>query len=217
MLESYPSLMVQQQVEAMQVFSGLETNNRYRILDPDGTEVLYASEQSGFLARQLLRTHRPLTITVVDPQGTVQMTAHRKFFWLMSHLAMDDPRGASMGRIDRRFKMAGRRYEISDGQGEVLELRGPLLRPHTFMLERDGVELGRITKRWSGMAREMFTAADTFQVAFEPQDGEGAAPLAPLSESMRWAMLAAAIVIDLDFFENRSRGGGGTGLRFGSR
>ena len=58
MLESYPSLLVKQQVETLQVFSGLETNNRYRVIDPDGADVLYVYEESGFMARQLLRTHR---------------------------------------------------------------------------------------------------------------------------------------------------------------
>ena len=215
MLESYPSLLVKQQVETLQVFSGLETNNRYRVIDPDGADVLYAYEESGFMARQLLRTHRPLSITVMDAQGTVIMTAHRKFFWFMSHLEMDGPQGVSMGRIDRRFKMIGRRYEISDGQGEVLELVGPLMRPHTFKLMRDGAEVGRITKRWGGAGRELFTAADTFQVAFEPQNDAGSGPHAPLSEAMRWVMLGAAIVIDLDFFENRASGVGRGGFSFG--
>ena len=215
MLESFPSLMVKQQVESLQVFSGLETNNKYRVLDMDGADVLYAYEESGFMARQLMRTHRPMSITIMDPQGTVIMTASRKFFWFMSHLTMEGLGGASAGRIDRRFKMVGRRYEVSDGAGEMLDLVGPLLKPHTFKLMRDGSEVGRITKRWSGVSREVFTAADTFQVAFESQEEGGLGATAPLSEAMRWVMLGAAIVIDLDFFENRGRGSGRSGFRIG--
>lgn len=37
MLESYPSVTVRQQVEPLQVFTGLEAKNRYRIIDPDAT------------------------------------------------------------------------------------------------------------------------------------------------------------------------------------
>lgn len=217
MLESYPSLMVKQQVESLQVFSGLETNNKYRILDLDGADVAYAYEESGFLARQVLRNHRPMAITMMDAQGTVVLTASRKFFWFLSHLEMEGPGAVSAGRIDRRMKMVGRLYEVTDGQGETLQLVGPMLKPHTFKLMRDGVEVGRVTKRWSGAGREMFTSADTFQVAFESQEEGGLAPLAPLSEAMRWVMLGAAVVIDLDFFENRTSRGGRGGLRVGGR
>ena len=216
MLESYPSITVRQQVETLQVFTGIETNNRYRILDPDGTDILFAYEDSGFMARQFLGNHRPLSIKVVDPRGAVQLTASRRFFWFLSHLELAGPSGAPTGRVDRRFKLAGRRFDLSDGQGDSLEIHGPMLRPNTFWLKRRGVDVGKITKQWSGLGREMFTRADTFHVEFEatPSAGFSAQPL--LSESMRWAVLAAAIAIDLDFFEDRKRRGG-MGFSFGGR
>ena len=216
MLESYASVTVQQQVEPIQVFTGIETNNRYRILDPDGTEILFAYEDSGFMVRQLLGNHRPLSIKVVDPQGAVQLTASRKFYWFLSHLVLAGPGGAPAGRVDRRFKALGRRFDLSDEQGDSVEVHGPMLRPNTFWLRRNGEDVGKITKLWSGVGREMFTRADTFHVEFTPSDGEPSAQ-PPLSESMRWTVLAAAIAIDLDFFEDRGGRRGGMGFGFGSR
>ena len=217
MLESYPSVTVQQQVEPLQVFTGIETNNRYRIVDPDGTDILFAYEDSGFMVRQFLGNHRPLSIKVVDPQGVVQLTASRRFFWFLSHLELAGPGGAAAGRVDRRFKMAGRRFDLSDGQGDSLEIQGPMLRPNTFWLRRHGEDVGKITKQWSGIGRELFTRADTFAVEFGPPDGGGSSAQPPLSESMRWAVLGAAIAIDLDFFEDRGRRGGGMSFNFGGR
>ncbi len=217
MLESYPSVTVQQQIEPMQVFTGLETNNRYRILDPDGTDILFAYEDSGFMARQFLGNHRPLSIKVMDPQGGVQLTASRSFFWFLSHLALAGPGGAAAGRVDRRFKAIGRRFDLSDGQGDSLEIHGPMLRPNTFWLKRNGEDIGKITKQWSGIGRELLTRADTFGVEFSPPDDGGLSSQPAMSESMRWAVLAAAIAIDLDFFEDRGRRGGGMRFNFGGR
>ncbi|MCH8199263.1 MAG: hypothetical protein IIA54_04235 [Chloroflexi bacterium] len=223
MLESYPSVTVRQQVEPLQVFTGLEAKNRYRIIDPDGTDILFAYEDSGFMARQFLGNHRPLSIKVVDPQGAVQLTASRRFFWFLSHLELTGPAGAPAGRVDRRFKALGRRFDLSDGQGDSLEIHGPMLRPNTFWLRRNGEDVGKITKQWGGLGRELLTRADTFAVEFGPPEGAGrsaqpAMPSAkrPLSESMRWAVLAAAIAIDLDFFESPGRRGGMT-FNFGPR
>ena len=211
MLEGYESLTVQQQVEPLQVFTGLETSNRYKILDPGGTEVLFAYEESGFMGRQFLGGHRPLTLNFMDGEGKLLLTARRKFFWFFSHLELLSPEGALLGRMERRWKIIGRRFDLSGHQGQVAHIDGPMLRPHTFWLRQDGAELGKITKRWSGLGREMFTAADTFHVEFTGPS---------LSESLRWLILGAAFAIDLDFFENRGRrvgigfggfGGGGFG------
>ena len=203
MLETLESLMVRQQVEPLQVFIGLETQNRYKILDNAGNEILFAYEESGFLGRQFLGGHRPLTIKIIDGEGNLQLIARRKFFWFFSHLELLSPEGAVLGRLQRRFKLIGRRFDLFDDQGKICSVEGPMLRPNTFWIKRDGVELAKITKKWSGIAREAFTAADNFSAEFTDSS---------LSESHRWLVLGAAFAIDLDFFENRARG---TGFRFG--
>ncbi len=202
MLETLESLMVRQQVEPLQVFIGLETENRYKILDNAGNEILFAYEESGFLGRQFLGGHRPLTIKIMDGEGNLQLIAQRKFFWFFSHLELLSPEGALLGRMQRRFKIIGRRFDLFDDQGRVGTIEGPILRPNTFWIKRDGVDLAKITKKWSGITREAFTAADNFSAEFTDSS---------LSESHRWLVLGAAFAIDLDFFENRARG---TGFRF---
>ena len=202
MLENYESLTIRQSVEMLQVFIGLETRNRYRILDPEDNEVLYSYEESGFMSRQFLGGHRPLTLNIIDSDGKVLMVAPRSFFWFFSHLELLSPEGDRLGGMQRRFKFVGRRFNLHDTDQQVATIEGPLFRPYTFWIRRDGVELARVTKRWSGISREMFTAADTFKVEFTDST---------LSESMRWLVLGAAFAIDLDFFERRHSSGFGLG------
>ena len=183
----------------LQVFTGFETKNRYRVLDSNGNDILYAYEESGFMGRQFLGNHRPLTLNIIDGNGKIQLIARRKFFWFLSHLELLSPDGTSIGQMQRRFKIIGRRFDLSDDQGDGCSVDGPMLRPNTFWIRRNGVEMARITKQWSGLTREMFTAADTFGIEFTSDT---------LSESMRWLILGAAFAIDLDFFERRGRGSG---------
>ena len=199
MLEEYETLIVRQEMEPLQVFSGLETENRYKVLDPGGQEVCFACEESGFMARQFLKSHRPLTIKIIDGGGDLLLVARRKFFWFFSHLEFLSPSGDLLGRMERRFSLVGRRLDLTDNNGTAAAIQGPLLRPNTFWISRDGRELARITKQWSGLAREAFTVADTFQVRFTD---------AAMSEPMRWLVLGAAFAIDLDFFEERNRRSG---------
>ena len=81
---------------------------------------------------------------------------------------------------------------------EITRITSGIFRPHTFIANSASgrrSELARVTKRWSGFGREMFTDADTFVVQFT--DGS-------TDQEFRLLMLASAFAIDLDFFEGNN-------------
>ena len=192
-LSEYQELYVKQVVEHLEAFTGIETKNRYSVSTPDGDQILYAYEESGFLGRIFLKSHRPLELHVVDGDNEPVLTASRGFFWYLSHLHVRDGSGRDVGSLRRRFSVLTRRFELEDSTGAVLaEIRGPLLRPNTFMVNRQGSEIGRVTKQWSGIGKEMFTDADTFKVQMDTGRTD---------RDFSLLMLASALAIDLDFFE----------------
>ncbi len=192
-LTQHPELYVKQEIEHLEVFTGFETKNRYSVRTPGGEQLLYAFEESGLLGRNVLSSHRPLTIHVVDRKNANVITASRSFFWFLSHLHVSDGSGQRIGSMQRRFSLLTRRFDLMDGSGSVVaEMRGPIFRPFTFMVYQQGQEIGRVTKQWSGIGREAFTDADTFKV--EVDTGR-------MDEDFSLLMLASAIAIDLDFFE----------------
>ncbi len=97
--------------------------------------------------------------------------------------------------MQRRFKWINRRFDLTDADGSLLHVDGPIFRPHTFWFRHGGGDLAKVTKRWSGLSREAFSVADNFEVEFS----DGTMP-----ESMRWLILGAAFAIDLDFFEKKN-------------
>jgi uncharacterized protein YxjI len=197
-LRGYDELIVQQQVEPLEVFTGFETQNRYSVLTPQGDALLYAYEESGFMARQFLRTHRPLTINVMDDQSNPVLSASRSFYWFFSHLHIKDAAERHIGSLRRRFAIFTRKFTLEGPDGlPIAEMRGPLFRPNTFMIYQQDMEVARVTKRWSGFMREGFSKADTFQVQFSGPSRD---------QDFSLLVLATAFAIDLDFFEDRGRG-----------
>ena len=71
-----------------------------------------------------------------------------------------------------------------------------MFKPWTFNVMADHVQVGSIKKQWSGLLKEAFTKADTFTVSF---DHPG------LSVTDRKLILAAAIAIDIDYFEQKDK------------
>lgn len=194
-LNKHEELIVRQEVEHLEVFSDFETKNRYSIATPTGEDILYAYEESSGVARYFLKRRRPLQLHVVDDAGGDVLTASRDFFWLLSSVKVSDESGRYIGSLNRRFAVARRRFSLLDANNRlVAEIHGSIFRRYTFMIQNPaGDEIGRVTKQWSGLGREMFTDADTFQILFGG---------AEQNRELRLLILAAAFAIDLDFFEN---------------
>ena len=107
-----------------------------------------------------------------------------------------------MGSIHRKFSLFFKKYEIRDrDEKKISSLKSPFWRIWTFPI-KDGVgrSAGKITKKWSGLLKEAFTDADTFAVDFEDY---------PWNKEQKPLLLATAISIDFDYFEENSGNGGG--------
>lgn len=193
-LTDHSELVIRQRVERLEAITGFETANRYTIHSAQGDELLHAHEESGTLSRIFLKGHRPLTIRISDLDGTEILTASRSFYWFFSHLLVSDGDGRSIGKVQRRFSFPARKLTIEGHGGRpVGEVRGPLLRPKTFMIHQQGREVARVTKQWSGLLKEAFTDADTFKLELENRH---------LGEEFTLLALATAFAVDLDFFES---------------
>ena len=192
-LSEYQELVVRQEIEHLEAFTGMETENRYSVSTPEGDRILYAYEESSFLSRMFLKTHRPLSIHVVDSENEPVLSASRSFFWYLSHLHVQDGSGRNVGALQRQLSLLNRKFELEDSTGAaVAEMRGPLLRPNTFMVYKQDSEIGRVTKQWSGIGKEIFTDADTFRIQMDTSR---------IDHDFALLMVASALAIDLDFFE----------------
>ena len=196
-LQALDSLAVKQIKEMGEILTGFETRNRYSVISSDGSELYFAEEVGGsFLTRTFLKAARPFTITLNDPGKKTVLTLKRPFRWFFYELSVYNSEGALLGTIKRQFDLLRRVYSIMDAQGqEMFQLFGPILHPWTFRIMKQGEELGKITKKWSGLLKESFTDADNFGVMFP----------AGIDVSQKAVLLGAVFLIDFAHFENTGR------------
>ncbi len=194
-LTQFEELVIEQKVEYLEAFTGFETENRYRVATTEGDTLLYAFEESGLLGRIFLKSHRPLTLRILDGDSRPVMTARRSFFFFFSHLHVYDAEDRLLGSLQRRFSILKRRFTLSDSGGSpIARIDGPIWRPSTFMMYRNGEEVARVTKQWVGILKEAFTDADTFRVQQN---------IVGLRQDFSQLVLGAAFAIDLDCFEQK--------------
>ncbi len=191
-------LMIVQRRELAELF-GIETRNKYSI-EANGAPFAFAAEQGkgglAFLARMFLGHWRTFEIHFFDNARNLVLRAVHPFRFLFQRLEVATADARPLGVVQQRFAIFSKKFDVTDASGRLLlSVSSPLWRPWTFAFERDGRELARVEKKWSGMLREVFTDADRFRVAFESVE---------LSLDERSLVLAAAIFIDLQYFERKA-------------
>ena len=199
-----PELFVRQRKEWAEILVEWESRNQYAILDVQQNELGTIAERSGgllnTLKRLLLRRHRPLAASVCGRDGRELLTLQRPCFLFFSRMNVRTPDGRTLGRVVRRFGILYKRYDLTDPQGRVFaSIASPRWRLWTFPVQpRGGGPGATISKKWGGGLKEIFSDADTFRIEFGGGDW---------SDAQRAVLMAAAISIDFDFFEDNSSSG----------
>ncbi len=196
-LSSVEALVVSQRKEWGEILTGFETRNKYVVFDADGNELYLAAEHAGsWLVRMFLKALRPFEMSVLRRDGNAVLRLSRPFRFFFHEIAVHDAGGGLLGTIKKRFSILRRHYAVLDAEGQqTLELFGPVFHPWTFLIKQGGVEVGRITKKWSGLAKEAFTDADNFGVTF-PREWD---------VRLKALFLGAVFLIDFVHFENKGK------------
>merc|ERR1712038_1408724 len=122
------------------------------------------------------------------------------FFCCLQSMEVTSPiTGQTLGFIKQKWHPFLPIYAIEDENGtEIFEIKGPLCTFSCFcgdvefpICSKDGQEVGKISKQWSGLLKEHFTDADNFGCTF-PLD---------LDVKIKAVLLAAVFLIDFMFFE----------------
>ena len=195
------TVLVHQIKELAEIIINWETANKYEILDADNYKIGFAAERTnGFfhrVIRNILRSHRPMTIDVMDNSGASVLQGKRPFFFMFSDLHVHDLNEKQIGSIQTRFGIISRKYDLLDETGNIFaRISSPRWRLWTFKIFNHlGDQKGVITKKWGGILKEAFTDADKFAIDLSQHSW---------TNYQKSVFLFATLCIDLDFFEDNS-------------
>ena len=196
-LADVKTVIISQQKELAEVFTGFETANTYVVANAEGEEIYYAAEVGrGWLSRNFFQSARPFTIQCQRTDGSTGIRMERPFRFYFHRLEVYDSDGNLLGTVQRRFCLLRRIFTVEDASGnELCELFGPILHPWTFHVRVQGMDVGTIRKKWSGLGKEVFTDADNFGVTM-PEN---------FNAAQRAVLLGAVFLIDFMYFERTGR------------
>ena len=171
----------------------IELTNEYKIRDEQGNEVGVIRQEGQTALKKAARFISSLdqfmthTLGVYDNTGTkvLELTRPRKF--IKSKLNVADGGGRPVGQIAQQNAIGKIRFAL-EGNGTTLgEIRAENWRAWNFaIVDHTGQERARITKKWEGLAKTLFTTADDYLVELDPS----------ITGDFRLLVLAAAAGID---------------------
>jgi len=194
-LKEVRSVIVDQEMEGIETFTGMEQANEYVLKNRQGEKLMEAREEGGtggFFMRNLLESARPFTIKLYNRERECILEADRSFTLFLDHLDVRDGTGELIGTVEQHFSLLSKSFTVNDGRGgTTFTLTGPFFRPWTFHVKRGEENVGKITKEWSGMGKELFTDEDQFAVKF----------MGDMNEKEKKLLLAALFLMDFKYFE----------------
>lgn len=205
-LATVDQLLVQQKVELIEAITGFETNNKFNVKNSLGQKVYWAAEINDCCTRNCCGPLRRFKMKVFDAYQNEVIHLQRPaacdtciFPCCLQSIKVYAPPGRYIGCVQQKWSMCYPHFVIKNVHNDtVLRIEGPFC---TYSIcgndvefkisTMDGTQIGRISKQWSGLARELFTDADFFGISF-PLD---------LDVQTKAIMLGACFLIDAMFFE----------------
>ncbi|XP_017080381.1 phospholipid scramblase 1-like [Drosophila eugracilis] len=204
-LKAIDQLLVKQKVEIFEAITGFETNNRYSIQNALGQKVFYAVEETDCCTRNCC-PERPFHIRIFEKYFEEEVIhLHRPlgcsstcFPCCLHSIEISAPPGNVIGRIQEEWSICRPCFRILNQSGDVvLRIKGQVCFCHICgsidfnIINLTGEKVGKISKQWSGLGRELYTDADIFRITF-PMD---------MDVNLKAVLLGATFLIDFMFFE----------------
>ncbi|MGY1718019.1 phospholipid scramblase-related protein [Blastococcus sp. SYSU DS0552] len=185
-LYDQPVLLVNQKTKL------IELTNEYAVLDGNGQQigaVVQVGQSSLKKAVRLVSsldqflTHR---LEVRDARGPV-LVLTRPAKLMRSRVVVERPDGTPVGEIVQANVFGRIRFDLVAGGQLVGAIQAENWRAWDFAVtDAAGVEVARITKKWEGLARTMFTTADRYVVLVHYR----------LPEPLASMVIASALTVD---------------------
>ncbi|KAK1797028.1 hypothetical protein P4O66_008433 [Electrophorus voltai] len=205
-LTQIDQVLIHQKVELLEVFTSFETNNHYEIKNTLGQKIYKAKEKNDCCTRNCCGSLRSFDMKIKDNTDREVIRLIRPFrcatCWCpccLQEMEVQAPPGTTIGYVSQDWHPIYPKFSIQGPNKETLmKLEGPCLACNccgdvNFELKGNsgGKRIGRISKQWNGLLKEVFTDADNFGIQF-PMD---------LDVKMKAVLMGACFLIDFMFFE----------------
>lgn len=169
--------------------------NNYDVFDPSGgAKLLECREPNlGFFTKLFRFTDykrmTPFEVVLTGTDGRKALTVRRGVSFFLSKVEVLDENGRVIGGFKQKLFSIGGAFRVLDARdNEVCVLKGKWT-SWEFQFLKGDKELARVSKKWAGLGKELFTSADNYVLSVS----DAVAP----DDDVRILIMAAVMCIDM--------------------
>lgn len=176
--------------EKIEVF---KLSNAYKVYDGQGQEIGAIQEHKSFfnviLDMFLSDSMMPFELNILNADGKRIAQLKRGLTLLRSKVRIFNEAGAPIGSFKHMFSLVNPKFILMDNEGrEIATIKGDWAAWNFEITDTAGQRIGRVDKKWDGLAKELFTTVDKYVVNIEPSVTD---------ENQRIAIASVAAAIDM--------------------
>lgn len=174
--------------------------NAYKIYNDTG-ENIGAITQRLSVGEKILRLVvnkkiLPFQLDIHNHEGDVQTTIQRGWTFWLSKIEVLNSTGKLIGVIKKKFKIFNPEFEIYNSSGVLIAtVKGNFHAWDFEIKDTSNKVIASINKKWNGLAKEIFTSADKYNVRIDPAFSA--------SVEQKQAVVSCAITIDMVLKESK--------------
>ena len=169
--------------------------NNFDIYDPNsGNVIMHCREErlgpiTKFLRFTDYKRMTPFAVDITTPDGQLVCSVDRGISIFLSKVNVKDGKGNRIGGFKQKlFSIGGAFKVLGENDQPLCDLKGKWTGWEFRFLAGDN-ELAKVSKKWSGIGKEMFTSADNYILQISDE--------VPPDNPVRLLILAAVMCIDL--------------------
>lgn len=174
-----------------------KASNNYDVYDPKTKEIILHCREKNLnpfykIIRLLiseLKSMTPFEIEISGLDGKKILKLKKGLSLVLSKIEVFDENDKLIGHFKQKLFPVGNNFEMYDDKGNLVsKLKGSLI-GWNFKFLKDENAIASVTKKWSGIGKELFTSADNYILDIK-DDVEKTSPL-------RLLIFGAVICIDM--------------------
>lgn len=176
-----------------------KASNNFDIFNPESGSVMMTCREPnlGFFTKIFRFTDykrmTPFHIVISDNQGKKILSIKRGVTFFKSDVEVFDEGDRLIGIFKQKFFSFGGKFEMHDNQDKHLCTLQGKWTGWDFKFIQHGKEIATVSKKWSGIGKELFTSADNYVLNINES--------IPSDDKLRPLILSAVMCIDMVFKE----------------
>ena len=173
----------------------LKAANNFDVYAPSTGEVIMECREPtlGFFTKLLrftdYKTMTPFDVQIRTPDGQRVIRIQRGISLLLSKVFVRDENNDLIGSFEQKLFSIGGKFDVLGKNNEHLcQLEGKWT-GWDFHFRQHGNDLAHVSKKWSGLGKELFTSADNYMLEISDK--------VPENDDVRKLILAAVMCIDM--------------------